>query len=322
MKWRGLVTPLLLAAVMLPRAAAAKFCGDNVGGQDVPCACGDTVVSNLVLGDDPVRDAACPSDALIVRAEKAQAGLTIDLRGATLRGSGKGAGVWVVNGGSGGARVISTGGRATITGFMDGIIGHGVDTVKLIDGMTVVGSIRDGMRVEAGGYEIRNSEVRNAGRDGYAVEGNGFQLSGTRAINSARYGYFIMGKEAVLGTPGAGPVSDGSGNVGFSIWGMGHHLVDCVASEAAKNGVELYGMSYDVRGCVASGNHGDGITGMGGGGWFLANNSAVGNDRNGIVVGAGPWMQDGGGNSGSGNRGVGEQRAAAQCEIAGVPCRP
>ena len=52
--------PLLLVAVgvlLVAPKVGAKLCGDNVDGRDVPCACGDTVVSDLVLNDDPVLDA-------------------------------------------------------------------------------------------------------------------------------------------------------------------------------------------------------------------------------------------------------------------------
>ena len=76
----------------------------------------------------------------------------------------------------------------------------------------------------------------------------------------------------------------------------------------------------DVRGCVAQDNGGDGIGGMGGG-WTLAGNRAANNDGNGILV-SGREVVDGGGNSGTGNRGLHQQRPAAQCEISGAPCRP
>jgi len=50
MKCRALFTFLSLA---LPLTVNAKLCGDDVGGQDVPCACGDVVVSDLAM---PTRD--------------------------------------------------------------------------------------------------------------------------------------------------------------------------------------------------------------------------------------------------------------------------
>src|SRR6185295_18777988 len=98
----------VLAVLFVTSLAHAKLCGDDVQGQDVPCACGDTVVSSVVLTDDPVTSSVCAADGLIVRAGSA-AQITVDLNGKTLRGSGQGAGLWVIYGGSGGVRLLSPG---------------------------------------------------------------------------------------------------------------------------------------------------------------------------------------------------------------------
>src|SRR5690349_7273720 len=146
MKCRLLLVFLSLA---LPATALAKLCGDDVAGQDVPCACGDVVVSDVALGDDPVTQQPCPGDGLVVRAAAAGHGVTIDLRGRTLRGSGHGVGVWVLAGGPGGARVVSTGGPGTVDGFRDGVVANGNDTLALLDGIVATANGRDGVRVEA-----------------------------------------------------------------------------------------------------------------------------------------------------------------------------
>ena len=320
MKFRAAFILLSVAVLLAPVGVGAKLCGDNVGGQDVPCACGDTVVSSLTLGNDPVLDGVCPADGLIVRVPAGSVGVTIDLQGKTLQGSGNGAGVWVISGGTGGARVVSTGGPATIEGFRDGILGHGADTVRLIDGIVVLQSTRDGMRIGGENYEIRNSEVRNSGRDGYGAMGKGFHLTATRAVHSGRFAYFVMGQDASLGAPGAGIVADGSGAAGFAVMGMGHHLIDCTVSGSGKEGIHLNGMHYEIRGCQVRGSGGDGIGGMGMD-WTFGGNQAIDNDGNGILVG-GHDVVDAGGNSGSGNRGLRQQRPAVQCEIDGRPCRP
>jgi hypothetical protein len=311
---------LSLAGLLLPAAASAKPCGDNVRGMDVPCACGDTLVSDLVLGNDPILKAPCADDGLVVRAPDALRGLVIDLRGLTLRGRGKGTGLWVVSGGRGGARIVSSVGPATIEGFRDGILGDAEDGIALVEHVAIVGSMRDGIRVRGAGYEIRDTEVRHAGRDAYGVIGRGFRLAATRAVGAGRFGYFVLGQGGIIGETGAGSSSDGSGAAGFSLMGMGHRLVDCVARGAGKDGVHLQGMHYEVRGCMASGNRGDGIGGMGGMDWTFAGNRADDNDGNGILA-VGGGLVDAGGNSGSGNRGLDQQRPVAQCEIGGVPCR-
>ena len=67
--------------------AAAKLCGDDVNGQDIPCACGDILASSVVLGDDPVTTEVCPRDGLLVRAQDERSAIRLDLHGHTLRGS-------------------------------------------------------------------------------------------------------------------------------------------------------------------------------------------------------------------------------------------
>ena len=152
----------LLFVLAAPPGAAAKLCGDDVRGQDVACACGDTVVSDLVLNGDPVAGAPCSADGLIVDAKGMTHGVTVDLRGRTLRGTGQGAGLWLRYGGPGGARVISSDGVATIDGFRDGVVAHGNDSVALIDSVAVANSGRDGVRVQTNNVEMRSVESRAA----------------------------------------------------------------------------------------------------------------------------------------------------------------
>lgn len=321
MKWRALGLLCSFAALaVVPPEAGAKLCGDDVGGQDVPCACGDTVASSLVLGDDPVASAPCPSDGLVVRALGAPLQISIDLRGATLRGSGRGAGILLVHGGPGGAQVTSSTGTATLEGFHDGVVSDGNDALALIENVTVLRSVRHGMRLHGGAFQVRHTEVRDSGSNGYSVMGWGFRMVANRAVNSGKFAYFVMGQSGTIGVAGEGNVAEGSRLAGFSLWGMGHRLVDCVVSGAGKEGVELYGMEYEVEGCLAHDNVGNGISGMGGMRWRLAGNEARDNDGNGILIGWG--ATDDGGNRGSGNRGVRQARAVVQCEINGVPCRP
>jgi hypothetical protein len=244
-------------------------------------------------------------------------------RGAERRPGGhdaRGTGVWALFGGPGGARLISSAGPATIEGFHDGVIGDGADAVAVIDGVVARGSVRDGIRLHRGTAEVRNSESHDSGRDGFSVMGGRFSMASNRAANSGRYGFWLMGNGLTIGVPGAGVVSEGSGDSGIAIMGMGNRLVDCVSSESDEHGIDLYGMNVWVEGCVTRNNHGDGIKGMGMA-WFLTRNQAVDNDRNGILV-SGPDVEDDGGNSGTGNRGLGQQRPVAQCQINGVPCRP
>ncbi len=315
--------PLALLSVcvlLAPARSWAKLCGDDVEGRDVPCACGDVVASDVVLGDDPVTTTVCPGNGLIVRAGSGAKVVTVDLHGHALHGSGRGSGVWLIYGGPSGARLLSSNGPALIDGFHDGVSAHGANAVSVIADLVVTHSGRDGIRVFSSDYEIRETEVWDSGQDGFWLRGKGFWLSTTRAVGSGRYGYFVLGQDGQLGETNAGAEAVGSKDSGFHIMGSGHRLLDCQAMGSGKAGVQLNAMNMDVEGCTAVENGTDGIWGMGGD-LRLQGNRAEDNGRNGILVwGAG--MEDGGGNQGTGNQGTGQQRQTVQCEIGGVPCAP
>ena len=316
---RRLAAACLIAATCLPAAALAALCGDDVDGRDVPCACGDVVVSSVVLGPDPVvQGPPCPHDGLIVRAPEARRGLVVDLRGATLRGRGDGVGLRIVAGGRGGAHVISSAGTATIADFTDGIVARGPDTVALIEDLVISNSQRDGLRVSGSDFEIRRVEVHSARRDGFALGGSDFRIAETRAGDCGRFGYSVMGKGGQIGRPGAGNMAERSGFAGFNVMGAGHVLADCTAAFGRKSGVHLQAFGLDVRGCRATDNGGDGIEGLGNH-WRLGGNEALRNAGDGITV-RGVGLVDDGGNRGAANRGEERARAAVQCAISGAPC--
>src|SRR5215468_557000 len=313
------MTGLVVAGLLLAQPAQAKLCGDDVDGRDVPCACGDVVVSDVTLGDDPVvTGPACPQDGLVVRAPEARRPLVIDLHGATLRGSGTGVGLRILFGGPGGARVQSSGGVATVAGFEDGIAARGTDSVWLIEDVVVRDSARDGLRISGPDFTIQRVEVRTAVRDGFALGGRGFRISEMHAADCGRYGYSVMGDSGQIGQPGAGNIAERSGFAGFSIMGAGHALADCTAVFGRDSGVHLQAFGIEVHGCRASDNGGDGIEGMGNS-WRMAGNEALRNAGNGIVV-RGVNLLDEGGNRGADNRGGDRARGAVQCTIGGAAC--
>ena len=309
----------MVAALGVSGIASAKLCGDDVNGEDVACACGDTVVSRVVLGDDPVTAAPCPAEGLLVRASEGSAGITIDLQGKSLRGDGTGAGIRVIDGGSGGARLVSSGGRARIIGFQDGIIGNGENTVALVEDLVVQESKRDGIHVTSPSFVVRRTSVSVSGRDGYSLDGNGYTVLDTVSSGNGRFGYFLKGKDGVIGRNDAPNVAEKNGDAGFNLLGGGIKLVNCAASGNGKDGIKARGESLGFEACRSEANVGDGFTGTGGG-WYLASNDAVNNQGNGILV-RGSDLVDGGENRGSGNLGGSEARPAIQCEISGEACR-
>lgn len=320
--WAGRAAARAAASVLLAiwaTGAAAELCGDDVDGRKVPCACGDIVVSSVALAGDPITQGSpCPRDGLIVRAPDTRRPLIIDLGGATLRGSGRGAGIRIVAGGPAGARVISSGATGTIAGFGDGIAARGRDTVALIEDVVIADSQRDGVRVSGPDFEIRRVEVQTAKRDGFSLGGLGFRIAETRAADCGRFGYSVMGHAAQIGRPGAGNTAERSGQAGFNIMGGGHDVADCWAAFGGKTGVHLQALDLDVRGCLATDNGGNGIEGLGSQ-WRMSGNEALRNGGDGVAV-RGIALLDEGGNRGADNRGATRSRGAVQCTISGSPC--
>jgi hypothetical protein len=310
---------IVLALMLPPMDAGAKVCGDKVEGRDVPCECGDIVVSDLKLADDPVASRSCPRDGLIVRAGDAKQPLTIDLAGQTLRGGGQGVGIWLFQGGGAGARIVNTGGGGVIEGFRDGISGQGPTSVSLVDGITVQKVKRDGVRlIDVTGAEVRKTTVTNAGRDGFWVSGTRYRLTANRAVQNKRVGFHLMGSDGAIGLAGAGNVAESNGGEGFSVMGRGHRLVECIATGSGKEGMKINGMRHELVDCRAQDNGGDGIAGRGME-WRVAGTKAIDNDNNGLAV-SGRAIVDVGGNVGTGNRGRKQRRAVIQCRLGEATC--
>jgi hypothetical protein len=308
-----------LAQVLTPGPASAKLCGDNVAGVDVPCECGDIVASSVRLDDDPVVAAACPRNGLIVRPRDVAGGVDIDLNGRTLTGSGEGAGLWILDAETAGARVTSSGGPATIEGFRDGILAKGPRSVAEIRGVVLKANVNDGVHLyDVNGTQIHNVEALDSGRHGFSVIGKEYLLTATRAVRSGHHGYNLSGMNATLGSPGAGNVAEGSGRIGIEAMGSGFRFVECVAIGSGNDGLWLQGNHVEVTDCRAVSNGGDGFVGRAMD-WRVAGNQANDNANNGLVI-MGSGIVDGGGNSGTGNRGSRAQSTAKQCEIGGQPC--
>jgi len=253
-----------------------------------------------------------------VRAPDARRGVVIDLGGTTLRGGGDGAAIRIVDGGRGGAHVISSSGTAKLIGFADGIAARGSDTVALVEDVVISGCRRDGLRISGPDFEIRRVEVLKAGRDGFALGGWGFRIAETRAADCGRFGYSVMGHAAQIGRPGAGNTAERSGYAGFNIMGGGHDVVDCWAAFGERAGVHLQVLDLDLRGCRATDNGGDGIEGLGSQ-WRMSGNEALRNGGDGVTV-RGQNLVDEGGNHGADNHGAAAARGAVQCAISGTPC--
>lgn len=293
----------ILTAVAAP--ARAALCGDDVDGRDVPCACGDIVVSSVTLRDDPVVAAACPRDGLIVRLAAGLESAILDLNGHVLRGGAHGVGIRVLDGGRYGARIYG-GGAAAIEGFRDAIVAQAGQGIASIQGLRVVRPRRDGIRVVGAYGDLTNVEVVGAGRDGIFVRGSAWLLTGVTARFNGRDGVSLMGYDhRAAGKPS--PLrSHGNGRSGVRLWGHRHAIDRCDSSGNRGDGVYLNGYGFEVNDCLLAANHGAGLTGNASA-TRLGHNHARDNLRDGIVL-HGHGLEDAGGNRADGNPDASECR--------------
>lgn len=209
------------ALVLTAGVAAAGNCGDDVNGQRVPCACGDTVVSDTrLVKTDPVASQRCPDDGLTVRAAGQVESLTLDLAGLQVTGQGSGIGIHVLDGGSAGAILIggNDGHPGQVAGFRVGVSARGSHTILAAENLLVVGNETDGLQVSGRGVGLSGVVSDDNGRSGIRARGRDHALEGVSAAGNGRYDLRVSGNGHYIGTDertlesGAARVT-GGGNV-------------------------------------------------------------------------------------------------------------
>jgi hypothetical protein len=168
-----------------PASAIGGFCGGVVR-----CECGDVVTSSrtLVPGDDPITSTTCPGTGLIIVNDD----VTLDLGGATLRGSDVGVGVDI----QGANRTTVQNGR--VVHFRRGIRGTDVSNTTITDvqalenagaGMT----LQDDPAVLGSVTHVDACIVRNNGGDGLVVQGSNVTVSFCRIESNGGTGLIVDG---------------------------------------------------------------------------------------------------------------------------------
>ncbi|MBI5503621.1 MAG: hypothetical protein HY899_02390 [Deltaproteobacteria bacterium] len=201
----GLRCALALANVMISAAATpawAKFCGDDVGGVRIACACGDVVVSDTLLQpSDPVVGERCSLDGLVVAPPVVADSITLDLDGLTISGAPYGVGIRVQGGGSGGA-VIRGGGKqrdhAEVVGFLTGIESRMFGSIARIENLTVKGARRHGLSLRGRGILLVGVTASSNGGDGVHLVGQGGRLVGVGAFGNAGNGVVLLADGPVV----------------------------------------------------------------------------------------------------------------------------
>jgi hypothetical protein len=196
---KTVMAALLAAGLLMPAAAIAGLCGDNVEGVRVACSCGDIVVSDTSLRpDDPVVSARCTGDGLIVRAPAGAVTLHLDLNGQSVLGTGSGTGIRVVAGGRDGAVVTggSTGARGVVAGFATGMRATGRRALAEVSSIDFNTNTRDGVALWGSQVRLIDVGADTNGRDGVHMGGRQSAVEGVRANGNARYGVRVTGADA------------------------------------------------------------------------------------------------------------------------------
>lgn len=240
-------------AMMAATSAMAGDCGDDVNGQRVPCSCGDNVVSDTVLWPtDPVVAEPCSYDGLVMLAPSSSDGITLNLGGQSIVGTGHGAGIRVVRGGRVGSIIVGgdeDDARAEIARFDTGIRASGRNVLLEVRGLDVHANRDDGLKIRTSGVRIVDVRVEGNGRHGLAISGHGNEVVGVVSERNRGDGLQVRGTGAEVEAESIG----NNGN-GVSVGGRGNH-VSALKSEAnAGVAVKATGSGHEVAGLKASNN--------------------------------------------------------------------
>jgi hypothetical protein len=236
-----------------PVTALAGFCGDDVDGQRIACACGDEVVSDATVSPgDPITGAPCSGDGLVVSVPRGDDGVTITLNGVSIVGTGRGIGIRVVDGGSVGSSIVGSGPEselAEISHFRTGIRASGSHDLAEVSGVHLHHNTGDGLHVASAGVRVENVVSEHNGRDGVSVYGRGVAVNGVIAESNADDGVNVRGH-------GANVSAEASGNLGHGlvVTGRGNRVEESSATGNGGVGIATSGRDLEV-GAIESGDN-------------------------------------------------------------------
>ena len=207
----------LILLVSQAATAVAGVCGDDVDGQRVACACGDTVVSDVRLQrSDPIATGACRDDGLVIDAAGDVESLTVDLGGLGLVGSGSGIGIQVRDGGASGAYLIGgpDGRPGQVAGFRVGVSARSSRGIRGAANLIVSGNEQDGIQLSGRSATLSGVVADENGRSGVNARGRDHALEGVAASGNGRHDLRVSGNGNYVATDDAtAPHVTGSGNV-------------------------------------------------------------------------------------------------------------
>jgi hypothetical protein len=250
MKLRRITTLVALAAVVSIAAAAEGQAG---GGTPI-WLCAQVVTTNAFLA----ADMDCPgSHGIVVGAD----GITIDLKGLTIRGD----------------RTVATYGVANPAGH---------DRVTIKNG--TVSNFAYGVFADTGSDDVSVSKVLVSGNNGYGIFLSGASVKITSSTASGNHidGIFVDGTSASISSS----IVVGNGTHGIVIGGASATIKSSTASGNGIDGMFVGGISAKIESSTASGNGRNGIVVTGDAARIKANRAEANGFGAADLVGAGIFV--------------------------------
>ena len=264
MNVRRVVMLLTIGAIALTAVSPEAGAG---GGTPIT-SCGQTVTTNAFL----TKDLYCPgSHGVIVGAD----GITIDLKGFTLRGDRKGGmyGIDDVDGfdevtiRNGAVRNFDVGvwmdagadGTGVSSLIASGNLGRGIwivgDSAR-IESSTASGNGGNGIRIVGASSETRSSTASGNGNIGISIVlGDSAKIQSSTASGNASYGIAVFGGSVTIQSSTA----SGNGDDGIHVEGNSTNVKSSTAAGNVLNGIEVQGNGTTIQSSTASGNGSEGI---------------------------------------------------------------
>jgi hypothetical protein len=252
-----------LAALVLIAVAAE---GQAKSGTPIT-ACGQVVTTSAFL----TGDLSCAGMGGVV---VGASGITIDLKGFSLRGDGSHYGI-DDNDGFDGVKVEN----GVLRNFQRGVhAANGADKLALSD-VVVAGSTGFGAYVDGDSVVVKSSTFAGNGADGIEIVGTSASVRASTAVGNQGEGLFLFGASASV----ASTTASGNAHSGVAVLGNGAVVRLSTFSGNRENGIEVDGNSATVKSSILSGNTFEGIS-ISGDSASVSSSGASGNGAGGVLV--------------------------------------